>query len=105
MRGKLSDVIHPCQFAKVFRPLTSRGDDMDRKSTKNLHLDQRLVNRKNWISSADLEKELSALPDVSHKIADPEEKPESSQGTEEGLESEGTTSSGSELPHSSLTGV
>jgi hypothetical protein len=61
---------------------------MDRKSTRNLRLDQRLTARKNWISSAELEKELSALPDVSHKIAEPKEEPESSRGSEGELKSD-----------------
>ncbi len=78
---------------------------MDRKSTRNLRLDQRLIGRRNWISSAELEKELSTLPDVSHKIAEPQEEPESSQESEDGLESDALTSSGSELPHPSFTGV
>jgi len=36
---------------------------------EQLKLDRRLVRRKNWISREELEKELDALPDVSHKIA------------------------------------
>jgi hypothetical protein len=47
-----------------------------------------LTTRKNWISSAELEKELSVLPDVSHKIAEPKEEPESSLGSEGKLESD-----------------
>ena len=40
---------------------------MDRKSTKNLRLDQRLTGRRNWISPADLENELDSLPDAFRK--------------------------------------
>jgi hypothetical protein len=78
---------------------------MDRKSTKNLRLDRRLTIRKNWISSADLEKELDALPDVSHKIAEPEEESESSQEGEAGLPPDPLNPSESDLPSSSFTGV
>jgi hypothetical protein len=48
---------------------------MNRKSTKKLRLDRRLTGRINWISPADFEKELNALPDVSDKIAEPKEEP------------------------------
>ena len=49
---------------------------MDRKSTEKLRLDRRLLGRKNWIAPKDLEREMEALPDVSHKIAEVEEKSE-----------------------------
>jgi hypothetical protein len=47
---------------------------MNREAMEKLHLDRRLINRRNWISRAELEKGLEALPDVSHKIAPSEEK-------------------------------
>ncbi len=46
---------------------------MDRKSTENLRLDRRLTGRKNWITAKELEREIQALPEVSHKIAEVEE--------------------------------
>ncbi len=49
---------------------------MDRKSTEKLRLDRRLFGRKNWIAPKDIEREIQALPDVSHKIAEVEEKSE-----------------------------
>ena len=42
---------------------------MDRKSMRRLRLDRRLIRRRGWVSEEDLERELTALPDVSHKIA------------------------------------
>ena len=42
---------------------------MDRESMRRLRLDRRLIGRRGWISEEELERELSALPDVSHKIA------------------------------------
>ncbi len=45
---------------------------MDRESMKRLKLDRRLIRRRGWISKQDLERELSALPDVSDKIQPPE---------------------------------
>jgi hypothetical protein len=42
---------------------------MERRSLANLHLDRRLIRRRGWISRDELERELSALPDVSSKIA------------------------------------
>jgi hypothetical protein len=42
---------------------------MDRESTRRLRLDRRLVRRRGWLSEEELERELAALPDVSHKIA------------------------------------
>ena len=50
---------------------------MDRKSTEKLRLDRRLIGRKDWITSKELEREMAALPDTSHKIAEVEEEPES----------------------------
>ncbi len=46
---------------------------MDRKSMQDLRMDRRLLGRRGWISPAELERELEALPDVSDKVAvDPE---------------------------------
>ena len=79
---------------------------MDRKSTKNLRLDRRLADRINWISPAELEKELNALPDVSDKVADPSEEPESSSEGDTVLrDSDTRVSDGSELPETSSTGA
>ena len=78
---------------------------MDRKSTKNLRLDRRLAGRKGWISPADLEKELSALPDVSDKIAEPQEKPESSGESGSVPQSDSLTPNESDLPDPSSAGV
>jgi hypothetical protein len=74
---------------------------MDRKSTKKLRLDRRLADRVNWISSAELEKELDALPDVSHKIAEPEEDTESSSVGEAAPESAAPAFGGLDTPQSS----
>jgi len=46
---------------------------MDREAMENLRLDRRLMHRRGWASKAEREKQLDALPDVSHKIAPPEE--------------------------------
>jgi hypothetical protein len=78
---------------------------MDRKSTKDLRLDQRLTSRRNWISSADLEKELSALPDVSHKIAEPQEERESNPESEGEPQPEALTSNELDRLNPSPTGV
>jgi hypothetical protein len=40
---------------------------MNRHAMHKLHLDRRLITRKNWMSRAELERELEALPDVTHK--------------------------------------
>jgi hypothetical protein len=40
---------------------------MDRESMTRLRLDRRLIRRRSWISSEELERELGALPDVAHK--------------------------------------
>ena len=42
---------------------------MNRDEMEKLRLDRRLIDRRGWISKAELEKELKALPDVSHKVA------------------------------------
>lgn len=46
---------------------------MNRESMENLRLDRRLLNRRGWISKAEREKQFAALPDVSQKIAPPDE--------------------------------
>jgi hypothetical protein len=46
---------------------------MNRDALKDMRLDWRLIHRRGWISKAELEKEIEALPDSSHKIAPPEE--------------------------------
>lgn len=45
-----------------------------------LKLDRRLIERREWIEPAELERELAALPDVADKIAPPEDNPEGSSG-------------------------
>ena len=54
---------------------------MNREATEKLRLDRRLAHRPRWISKAELQKELEALPDVSDKIAPPEE-PDSEEDAE-----------------------
>jgi hypothetical protein len=46
---------------------------MPDESLGKLRLDRRLLNRRGWISSEELEKELAELPDVSDKMAPPED--------------------------------
>lgn len=50
---------------------------MDRKSNENMRMDRRLIGRKNWTAPKEVEREIEALPDVSHKIAVVEEESES----------------------------
>lgn len=50
----------------------------------HLKLDRRLLRRRNWISSPELEKELAKLPDVSDKAVTPEEEGESTAGNPPG---------------------
>ncbi len=45
---------------------------------EQLRFDRRLIGRKKWITREELEKELEALPDVSHKIATDEDPPTNS---------------------------
>jgi hypothetical protein len=45
------------------------------ESLRKLRLDRRLADRPGWIAKEALEQELAALPDVSEKIAPPEEAP------------------------------
>lgn len=40
-----------------------------------LKLDRRLIERREWIEPAELERELAALPDVADKIAPPRRQP------------------------------
>ena len=42
---------------------------MERESLRRLRLDRRLIQRPGWLPKEELERELAALPDVSHKIA------------------------------------
>ena len=42
---------------------------MDRKSLEWLKLDRRLIRRRNWIPSKELQRELDSLPDVADKAA------------------------------------
>ena len=46
---------------------------MNREAIEGLRLDRRLLNRRGWISKAEREAELAALPDVSDKVAPPDE--------------------------------
>jgi len=48
---------------------------MDRESMRRLKLDRRLIRRRGWLSEQELERELAALPDASHKIAPIEGEP------------------------------
>lgn len=41
---------------------------MNRDSIQKMRLDRRLIRRAGWISERELEQELQALPDVSHKL-------------------------------------
>jgi hypothetical protein len=45
------------------------------ESLKKLRLDRRLADRPGWASKEELDRALAALPDVSDKIAPPEETP------------------------------
>jgi hypothetical protein len=56
---------------------------MDRRSMQRLALDKRLIRRRGWISPEDLDRELEKLPDVSHKIAEPEPEPQESSSEAE----------------------
>ena len=58
---------------------------MNREAMEKLRLDRRLINRRGWVSKAELEKNLEALPDVSDKIAprDEEEEPSKAAPAEE----------------------
>ena len=60
---------------------------MNRDYTRKLKTDRRLIHRRGWISKEELDKQLDALPDVSDKIAPPED-----------LEDEEEAQSGAEAP-------
>ena len=60
---------------------------MNNDSTRKLKVDRRLIHRRGWISKNELQKQLDSLPDVSDKIAPPDES-----------EGEGETQSGAEAP-------
>ena len=47
---------------------------MNADSTRKLKTDRRLIHRRGWISKSELQKQLDALPDVSDKIAPPQNK-------------------------------
>lgn len=53
---------------------------MVHKSLRSLALDKRLIRRRGWIPTEQLDQELAGLPDVSDRIAEPEEELEQ-QGT------------------------
>lgn len=59
---------------------------MDRETISKLRLDRRLIQRRDWISPDDLERELEALPDVSHKIA-PDQEQETSEAVDAAVRS------------------
>jgi hypothetical protein len=52
---------------------------------EGLRLDRRVLRRRDWISPADLQKALAALPDVSDKIQEPA--PEAGDAPAEGAKS------------------
>jgi hypothetical protein len=55
---------------------------MNREATEKLRLDRRLIQRRGWISNEEREKCLEELPDVSHKIAPPEDEQPGESGSE-----------------------
>lgn len=55
---------------------------MVHKSLRALALDRRLLRRRGWIAPETLEQELANLPDVSDRIAEPEEELEQESGNE-----------------------
>jgi hypothetical protein len=64
------------------------------ESLRKLRLDRRLQDRPGWISKGELDRELASLPDVSEKIAPPEEtpaprSPEGGAGAEDASEASG----------------
>ncbi len=61
---------------------------MDRKSTEKLRLDRRLIGRKNGITPKEHEREIQALPDVSHKIAEVEEESDPDNGSADSPEAD-----------------
>lgn len=56
---------------------------MVHKSLRSLALDSRLTRRRGWISPEKLEEELAGLPDVSDRIAAPEDELEHAGGGEQ----------------------
>jgi hypothetical protein len=56
---------------------------MNRESLEKLKLDRRLIRRSQWISPTELQRELEALRDVSHKIATIEQPDEANSESEE----------------------
>jgi hypothetical protein len=46
---------------------------MNHDALERLRLDRRLIKRRGWISGSDLEQALAELPDVSDKVAPPDE--------------------------------
>ena len=56
---------------------------MNKTSLDKLRFDRRLRHRRDWISTTDFSEELESLPDVSDKIAPPEE---AQDAPEEGLQ-------------------
>jgi hypothetical protein len=67
---------------------------MNREATEKLRLDKRLIHRRGWIPKAELEELLEALPDVSDKIAPPEEEEPSAAAPFEEAVSEAAGASG-----------
>jgi hypothetical protein len=61
---------------------------MNREALDKLRTDRRLINRRGWISKAELEKDLDELPDVSHKVAPPEEEEQPKAAPAEETDSE-----------------
>ena len=59
---------------------------MNRESLEKLRLDRRLMRRRGWIAKEELARELADLPDVSHKVAPPEEEPGEASAPEEAPE-------------------
>ena len=57
---------------------------MNRKSTEKLRMDRRLIERNSWISRKDLDREIAALPDVTHKIRGADDDKESVETVEPG---------------------
>jgi hypothetical protein len=57
---------------------------MVHKSLRSLALDKRLTRRRGWIPTEKLEQELAGLPDVSDRIAEPEEELEEKGAGNEG---------------------
>ncbi len=51
---------------------------MDRNSIDKMKFDRRLVRRQDWVTRDELEKQLEALPDVSHKVATDDDSPKNS---------------------------